>query len=162
MDHAIVLTLTPVGPSMAIVEALSPPLPKVTTTFLAYVPNPVVGVRYSLAPEVVLTAKWSSRWACTVCQVSTPAAVVANLSWCPGNDNDVMLCTLHDDVIIRKRFTRYWPFVRGIYRSPVDPFTKASDAELWCFLWYAPEQSFEQTIETSVIWGTVLLIMTLL
>ena len=30
--------------------------------------------------------------------------------------------------------------------------TKASDAELWCFLWCAPEQTVEQTIETPVIW----------
>ena len=28
--------------------------------------------------------------------------------------------TFHDDVILRKYFLRYWPFVRGIYRSPVD------------------------------------------
>ena len=28
------------------------------------------------------------------------------------------------------------------------PLTKASDAELWCFLWSAPKQTFEQTIET--------------
>ena len=30
--------------------------------------------------------------------------------------------------------------------------TKASDAELWCFLWSAPEQAVEQTMETPVIW----------
>ena len=29
--------------------------------------------------------------------------------------------------------------------------TKAIDAELWCFLWYAPEQTAKQTIETPVI-----------
>ena len=29
-------------------------------------------------------------------------------------------------------FPRYWPFLRWI------PLTKASDAELWCFLWSAP------------------------
>ena len=28
------------------------------------------------------------------------------------------------------------------------PLTKASDAELWCFLWSAPEQRVEQTNET--------------
>ena len=28
---------------------------------------------------------------------------------------------------------RYWPFVRRIHRSPVNPLTKVSDAELWCF-----------------------------
>ena len=38
--------------------------------------------------------------------------------------------------------------------------TKASDAELWCFLWSAPKQTVEQTIETPVIWGAIALIMT--
>ena len=37
--------------------------------------------------------------------------------------------------------------------------TKASDAELWCFL-YAPEQTVEQTVETPVIWNAIVLIMT--
>ena len=41
----------------------------------------------------------------------------------------------HDDVIKRKHFPRYWPFVRGIHWSRWIPRTKASDAELWCFLW---------------------------
>ena len=40
------------------------------------------------------------------------------------------------------------------------PLTKASDVELWCFLWYAPEQTVEQTIETPVIWDAIALIMT--
>ena len=31
------------------------------------------------------------------------------------------------------------------------PLTKASDAELWCFLWFAPEQTIEQTIVRLVI-----------
>ena len=39
------------------------------------------------------------------------------------------------------------------------PLTKASDAEL-CFLWYTPEQTVEQTIETLVIWDAITLIMT--
>ena len=40
------------------------------------------------------------------------------------------------------------------------PLTKAIDAELWCFLGSTPEQTIEQTIETSVIWDTIVLIMT--
>ena len=28
------------------------------------------------------------------------------------------------------------------------PLTKASDAGLWCYLWYTPEQTVEKTIET--------------
>ena len=34
----------------------------------------------------------------------------------------------HDDVIKWKHFPCYWPFVRGIHRSPVSPLPKASDA----------------------------------
>ena len=50
--------------------------------------------------------------------------------------------TEHDDDVIKwKHFPRYWAFVRGIHRSPVNSLTKASDAELWCFLWSAPEQT---------------------
>ena len=48
----------------------------------------------------------------------------------------VRFVSCHDDVIKWKHFPRYWPFVRGIHRSPD---TKASDAELWCFLWSEPE-----------------------
>ena len=40
----------------------------------------------------------------------------------------------HDDVIQWKHFPRYWSFVRGIHRPRWIPRTKASDAELWCFL----------------------------
>ena len=43
-----------------------------------------------------------------------------------------------DDVIRWKHFPRYWPFVWGIRRSTVN-LKQASDAELWCFLWSAPE-----------------------
>ena len=47
---------------------------------------------------------------------------------------------LHDDVIKWKYFPRYWPFVCGEFTGPRwIPRTKASDAELWCFLWSAPE-----------------------
>ena len=40
------------------------------------------------------------------------------------------------------------------------PLTKASDADLSCFLWFASEQTVDQTIETLVIWDTIVLIMT--
>ena len=46
--------------------------------------------------------------------------------------------TKHDAVIRWKHFPRCWPFVKGIHMWI--PLTKASDAELWCFLWSAPEQ----------------------
>ena len=44
-----------------------------------------------------------------------------------------MLSLARYDVIKWKHFQRYLPFVRGIHRWP------ASDNELWCILWSAPE-----------------------
>ena len=38
--------------------------------------------------------------------------------------------------------------------------TKASDAELWSFLWSAPDQTVEQAMATPVIWDAIALIMT--
>ena len=35
------------------------------------------------------------------------------------------------------------------------PPTKASDAEIWCFLWSVAEQTVEQTIDTPVIWDAI-------
>ena len=47
--------------------------------------------------------------------------------------------TDHYDAIKWRYFPCYWPFVRGIHRSPVtSPRTNNSDAELWCFHWSAP------------------------
>ena len=37
--------------------------------------------------------------------------------------------------------------------------TKASDAELWCFLGSAPEQTVKQTSETPIIWDAIALII---
>ena len=43
---------------------------------------------------------------------------------------------IHDDVIKWKHFPYHWPFVRENHH----PLIKTSDAELWSFLWSAPEQ----------------------
>ena len=42
------------------------------------------------------------------------------------------------------------------------PVTKASDAELRCILWSAPEETVDQANETAVIWDAITLIMTLM
>ena len=39
------------------------------------------------------------------------------------------------------------------------PLTKASDAELWCFLRSAPEETAEQTMETTVIWDAIMTLL---
>ena len=55
--------------------------------------------------------------------------------WCLS-----ILPIFYDDVIKWKHFPHYWPFVRGIFTGHRwIPRTKASGAELWCFLWSLPE-----------------------
>ena len=66
----------------------------------------------------------------------------------------------HDDVIKWKHISCYWPFVRETTAHQWIPLTKVSDAELWCFLWFAPGQTGEQTIETPVICDAIALLMT--
>ena len=66
----------------------------------------------------------------------------------------------HDDVIKWKHFLRYWPFVREFTCHRWIPHRKASDAELWCFRWSAPEQTVELTIVRLVIWDAIAPIMT--
>ena len=66
----------------------------------------------------------------------------------------------HDDVIKWKHFPRYCPFVRESTGDRWIPLTKARDAELWWFLWPAPEQMVEQRIETPVPWYAIARIMT--
>ena len=55
----------------------------------------------------------------------------------------------HDDVIKWNHFPRYWPFVRVFTGHRWIPLTQTIDAELWCFLWSAPDW----IIETTVIWA---------
>ena len=67
---------------------------------------------------------------------------------------------IYDDVIKWKHFPRYWPFVRGIHWSLMDSPHKVQWRRALMFLWSAPELTVEQTIETSVIWDAIALIMT--
>ena len=49
----------------------------------------------------------------------------------PAYSNCSMAGVHHDDVIKRNYFPRYWPFVRGIHRSPVNSPHKGQ----WCGVW---------------------------
>ena len=61
-------------------------------------------------------------------QKSSPASLRQNrtneIPTCKTNEttrwNKVAFFQIHDDVIKWKHFPRYWPFVRGIHRSPVN------------------------------------------
>ena len=61
----------------------------------------------------------------------------------------------HDDVIIWKHFPRYWPFVREFTGLRWIPCTKASDADVWGFLWSVSKYTVEKTIVRLVIWGAI-------
>ena len=93
-----------------------------------------------------IVAPWRMSWAtCPHAQQAGAVEVRANGAhhW---EENVVILtkssslAALHDDVIKWKHFPRNWPFVRGIHRSRWIPHTKASDAELWCFLLSASDK----------------------
>ena len=59
--------------------------------------------------------------------------VSCNTLWaCVADENAQCFSKVHDDVIKWKHFPRYWPFVRGIHRSPVNsphkgPVTRSFD-----------------------------------
>ena len=80
----------------------------------------------------------------TICCKTAPAVSMQLSNLLLGNSSWGSLrhsrTTYHDDVIKWKHSPLYWPFVRcGEFTGPRwIPHTKASDAELWCFLWSAP------------------------
>ena len=57
-------------------------------------------------------------------------------------------------------FPRLWPFVRGTHRSPVNSPHKCHAVTLSFDVFFAAEQTAEQTFETPVIWDAIALIMT--
>ena len=54
----------------------------------------------------------------------------------------------HDDVIKWKHFRVTVPLCGEFTGHRWIPLTKASDAELWCFLWSAPEHTFDLLVPT--------------
>ena len=74
----------------------------------------------------LLNTRWMCRWFKTswrlhdVALMETPSITK---DWCNPrlhNHSVTLLNKSHDDVMKWKHFPRYWPFVRGIHRSPVN------------------------------------------
>ena len=66
--------------------------------------------------------------------IAPVARIISSISW-KINENQFMRLAhefppeeIHDDVIKWKHFPRYWPFVGGIHRSPVNSLHKGQ----WC------------------------------
>ena len=75
------------------------------------------------------------------------------------HNNSAPLVPIHYVAIKWKHFPSYWLFWGESTGHRWIPLIKTSDAELWCFLWSAPEQTVEETIEPPVIWNANALIM---
>ena len=65
-----------------------------------------------------------------------------------------------NDVIKWRHFSVTVPLCGGFTGHRWIHHTEASDVELWCFLWSAPEPTPEQTMGAPVIWDAIALIMT--
>ena len=62
----------------------------------------------------------------------------------------------HDDVIK----WIFYALVALLWGDWWIPLPKASEVDLWRFLWSAPEQTIEKTTQTLVIWDAIAFIMT--
>ena len=56
----------------------------------------------------------------SICLIESRSTLVEKQQPLPEAVCHRLLCIFHDDVIKWKHFPRYWPFVRGIHRSPVN------------------------------------------
>ena len=81
------------------------------------------GLMWSISPWFIVTLQalgnhklrtcvWS-RWITCLCLLQDHTLVVSRPTTC-------IVTVYHDDVIKWKHFLRYWSFVRGIHRSPVN------------------------------------------
>ena len=114
-------------------------------------------------PLKMSSAKW--RTFCLGLNVLTCFFIVLYQVWCywdfpTSHDNMAIfiffIMTSSNGNIIRVTGPLCWEFTG----HPWIPHPNASDAELWCFLWSAPEQTVEQTSERLVIWDAIGPIMT--
>ena len=80
----------------------------------------------------------NTEWPWSLNQLPGPSTAI---TWASIKCRDVLLHPHHEDIINWKHFLRYWPFVRGTTNHRWITLTKASDEELWCFRWSAPDQT---------------------
>ena len=67
--------------------------------------------------------------------ISMLVTPMGDMMWMCG-PGDILNGVRHDDVIKWKHFPRYWPFVRGIHRSPVNSQHKGQWRRALMFLFF--------------------------
>ena len=112
----------------------------------------------SIFPQIISICEWSIPW--TLCK---SAMEVESISMCCiGYVIASTSTSMHGDVIRGNGniFRVTGPLCGEFTGHRRIPRTKASDTELWCFLWSAAELTIEQTLVRLVIWDAIVLIMT--
>ena len=122
-------------------------------------------LRLNLLPESIMVScswgLWGTKFIGILIKISHSAKPKLDLKNVRRMATILLPSQCRDDVIKWKHFPRYWPFVRGIHRSPVDsPHKGHCFQELSCFRWSVLEITIEQTIQTLVIWDPIALILT--
>ena len=82
-----------------------------------------------------------------------------NLAYCPS---PLDLIAIHNATIPLNMLQPWWRHQMETISALLArcDLINASDAEFWYFLWSAPEPTVEPTIETSMIWDAIAVIMT--
>ena len=106
---------------------------------------------YSAIHEDVIKRKYFPRSTSTS---TSKSFIDTNIHEHNNNIHVIMLC-LETLIKVYTYRLRYWPFVRLTTGLRWISLTKASDVELWCFLWTVHKQTVKQTIETPVIRDTI-------
>ena len=91
-----------------------------------------------------------TRWRRLICTRGRhdKCILVSDAVWQDPSKHILLHNISHDDVIKWKIFRVTGPLWGEFTGHRWIPLTKASDAELWCFLWSGTEQTVEQTTET--------------
>ena len=76
--------------------------------------------------EVIIVVMWYG-------QVTRLYETSNSSYWMRSRPYEIAAMCWHDDVIKWKHFPRYWPFVRGIHRSPVNSPHKGQWHGAWMF-----------------------------
>ena len=99
-----------------------------------------------------------------LCLIIIIKSEVLTITHCLGLRHETMVCTVCFSIFLWKHFPRYWPegpLCGEFTGHRWVPRTKASDAELWCFLWFCAlnkllsKQSWGWWFETPLcsLWG---------
>ena len=111
-------------------------------------------------PVVGFDPTWSVTYSMLFVPESYPRSQALRPPPFPATHKQNWTASNHYDVIKWKQFLRYSPFVKGIYRSPVDSPHKDQWRGALMFSLICGRTTIEQTSETLVIWDAIGLIMT--